>query len=124
MMAFLTPRKRAEGRGSAHTGAHHHWSMIVSSVALAVLIPVWVIVFGRALGGTQAEVQAVFSHPFPAILTALVVVVGMRHFAMGATTMIVDYVRGPMCKALIILAISVSTVIAATALFALARIAL
>jgi succinate dehydrogenase / fumarate reductase, membrane anchor subunit len=124
MMAYLTPRKRAEGRGSAHAGAHHHWAMIVSSVALAVLVPVWVILFGRALGGTQDEVQAAFAHPFMAILTALVMVVGMRHFAMGATTMIEDYVRGTTRKALIILVLSISTVIAATALFALARIAL
>jgi succinate dehydrogenase / fumarate reductase membrane anchor subunit len=38
--------------------------------------------------------------------------------------MIEDYFRGTTRKALIILAMSISTVIAATALFALARIAL
>ena len=69
-------------------------------------------------------VIAAFSHPFTAILTALVLVVGMRHFAMGATTMIEDYARGTTRKMLIIFVISLSWVIAATGLFALARMAL
>jgi succinate dehydrogenase / fumarate reductase, membrane anchor subunit len=124
MMRYLTPRKRAEGRGSAHAGAHHHWSMMVSSVALAFLVPVWLWIFGRALGGTQDQVVETFARPFPAILTALLLVVGMRHFAMGATTMIEDYARGTNRKMLIIFVICLSTVIAATGLFALARIAL
>ena len=57
-------------------------------------------------------------------LSALVLVVGMRHFAMGATTMIEDYARGTTRKMLIIFVISLSWVIAATGLFALARMAL
>jgi succinate dehydrogenase / fumarate reductase, membrane anchor subunit len=123
-MRYLTPRKRAEGRGSAHAGPEHHWAMTVSSVALAFLVPVWLYIFGSALGGTRAEVLDTFARPFPAILTALVLVVGMRHFAMGATTVIEDYARGTTRKALIIAAILLSWLIAATGLFALARIAL
>jgi succinate dehydrogenase / fumarate reductase membrane anchor subunit len=48
----------------------------------------------------------------------------MRHFAMGATTMIEDYARGTMRKMLIIGVNALAWVIAATGLFALARIAL
>ena len=123
-MRYLTDRKRAMGRGAAHTGAHHHWSMQVSSVALALMVPVWVYIFGNALGGTRAEVLDTFARPFPAILTGLVLVVGMRHFAMGATTMIEDYAHGSTRKALIIGAVCLSWAVAATGLFALARIAL
>lgn len=123
-MRYITPRKRAEGKGSAHAGTEHHWSMMVSAVGLAFLVPVWLYVFGRALGQSREAVLETFSHPFPAILTALVLVVGMRHFAMGATTMIEDYVRGTARKMLIIFVISLSWVIAATGLFALARMAL
>jgi succinate dehydrogenase / fumarate reductase, membrane anchor subunit len=39
-------------------------------------------------------VLATFARPFPAIVTALVLVVGMRHFAKGAQMMIEDYARG------------------------------
>jgi succinate dehydrogenase / fumarate reductase, membrane anchor subunit len=123
-MRYLTDRKLAEGKGSAHAGAHHHWAMTVSSVALLVMVPVWVIIFGRALGQDRAGVVQVFGHPFVAILTALMLVVGMRHFAMGATTMIEDYARGGTRKALIVGVQCLATVLAATGLFALARIAL
>ena len=98
--------------------------MQVSAVALALMVPVWVYIFGNALGGTRAEVLDTFARPFPAILTGLVLVVGMRHFAMGATTMIEDYAHGSTRKALIIGAVCLSWAVAATGLFALARIAL
>ncbi len=123
-MRYITPRKRAEGRGAAHHGTEHHWSMTVSSVGLAFLVPVWLYVFGRALGQGREAVVAIFGSPFPAILTALLLVVGMRHFAMGATTMIEDYARGSARKMLIIFVTCLAWVIAATGLFALARMAL
>lgn len=123
-MRYLTPRKRAIGKGSAHAGTHHHWSMTMSSVALAFMVPTWLYLFGSALGQGRAEVIAAFSQPFTAILTALVLVVGMRHFAMGATMMIEDYARGTARKLLVMFVTSLATVIAATGLYALIRIAL
>ncbi len=42
----------------------------------------------------MTTVMATFARPFPAILTGLVIFVGMRHFAKGATMMIEDYARG------------------------------
>ena len=123
-MRYLTARKRADGRGPSHTGTAHHWSMTVSSVALAFMVPTWIYIFGHTLGMERAAVIASFARPFPAILTALVLVVGMRHFAKGATTMIEDYARGMARKMLLIFVTSLSTVIAATGLFALIRIAL
>ncbi len=123
-MRYLTDRKRAEGKGAAHSGTEHHWAMTVSAVGLALALPVWLVVFGRALGQDQAGVIATFSRPFPAILTALVLVVGMRHFAKGAQIMIEDYVRGTRRKALVILTTCLCWAIAATGLFALAKIAL
>lgn len=123
-MRYLTPRKRAEGKGSAHTGTEQHWMMTVSAVGLAFTVPVWLYVFGKALGQSREAVLETFGRPFPAILTALVLVVGMRHFAMGATGMIEDYARGTARKMLIIFVISLAWMIAATGLFALARMAL
>ena len=123
-MRYLTDRKRAVGRGAAHTGTDHHWSMQMSAVALAFLVPVWLYIFGHALGGTRAEVLATFARPFPAIVTALVLVVGMRHFAKGATMMLQDYVHGSALKISIMFVTSLAGVIAATGLFALIKIAL
>lgn len=123
-MRYLTDRKRAVGKGSAHSGTEHHWSMTVTAVALAFLVPTWIWIFGHAVGGTRAEVLATFARPFPAILTALVLIVGMRHFAKGSTIMIEDYARGTSRKMGIIFVYSLSAVIAATGLWALIRIAL
>lgn len=123
-MRYLTDRKRAVGKGASHTGTEHHWYMQASGVALAFMIPAWIFIFGRALGQGYDGVIATFSRPFPAILTGLVLFVSMRHFAKGATMMIEDYARGSTRKILVILAISLTYVITATGLFALARIAL
>jgi succinate dehydrogenase / fumarate reductase membrane anchor subunit len=123
-MAFLTDRKRAVGRGAARSGTQHHWFMQVSAVGLALVVPAFVYIFGSALGGTHEEVTTVFSQPFAAILTALVLVGGMAHFRKGAQMMIEDYSRGTTQKALIIGVILLSYAVVATGLFALARIAL
>jgi len=123
-MRYLTARKRAEGKGAAGQATEHHWAMTMSSVGLAFLLPVWLYIFGSALGASREVVLETFARPFPAIVTALILVVGMRHFAMGATTMIEDYARGTTRKMLVIAATSLAWVIVATGLFALARIAL
>ena len=123
-MRYLTDRKRAVGRGAAHSGTEHHWSMQVSAVSLAVMVPTWLYIFGSALGGSRAEVLATFARPFPAILTALVLVVAMRHFAKGATMMIEDYAHGSSRKIAVMFATSLAGVIAATGLYALIKMAL
>jgi succinate dehydrogenase / fumarate reductase, membrane anchor subunit len=123
-MRYITARKRATGRGPSHTGTEHHWSMTLSSVALAFMVPTWVYIVGHAIGQDYETVRATFARPFTSILTALVLVIGMRHFAMGATMMIEDYARDTKRKMLIIFVISLSTMIAATGLWALVRIAL
>jgi succinate dehydrogenase / fumarate reductase membrane anchor subunit len=123
-MRYITDRKRAVGRGAAHTGTEHHWSMQVSAVALAFLVPTWLYIFGHALGGTRAEVLATFARPFPAILTGMVLVVAMRHFAKGATMMIEDYAHGSARKIAVMSAHSLAGIIAATGLYALIKIAL
>ncbi len=123
-MRFLTDRKRAEGKGAAGSGTEHHWYMTVSGVGLAVMFPTFLIVFGRALGRDHAGVLDTFSSPFVAILTGLVLVVGLQHFRKGAETMIEDYVRGMNKKFAIIFVITFTYFLMATGLFALARMAL
>ncbi len=123
-MRYLTDRKRAVGKGAGHSGTEHHWYMQVSAVALAFLLPVWVYIFGSALGQGHEAVMATFARPFPAIVTGLVLIVSMRHFAKGAQMMIEDYARGTTKKALVIAAISLSYAVMATGLYALVRIAL
>lgn len=123
-MAYLTDRKRAAGMGSSKTGTEHHWSMMVSSVGLAILMPLFIFTFGSILGSSHAEVIAYFGRPFPAIVAALTIVVSMMHFKSGVQTLIEDYVQGTARKFAIIAMICVSYAIAGVGLFAIARIAL
>lgn len=123
-MRYLTARKRAEGKGAAHTGPEHHWHMIVSSVGLALIVPLFLFVFGRTLGGSHEEVIARLSHPGIAILLGLVLFVGMQHFRNGASVMIEDYARGTARKVLLIGLACLTYGTIATGLFALGKIAL
>ncbi|PQO22751.1 succinate dehydrogenase, hydrophobic membrane anchor protein [Rhodobacteraceae bacterium WD3A24] len=123
-MRYLTDRKRATGLGSARTGTEHHWGMQVSSVALAILVPLFVFTFGPILGAPYEEVTAYYARPFPAIVAGLTLIVGLVHFKNGARIMIEDYAEGGMRHALIIGTICLSYALIATGLFALVRLAL
>lgn len=123
-MGYITDRKRVSGKGASGTGTVEHWHMQVSAAGLAILVPVFLYVFGSAIGGSHAEVLATFSRPIPALLTALVLVVGLQHFRMGAQMMIEDYMRGSRKKLTVIAVILFSYGLMALGLFALAKIAL
>jgi succinate dehydrogenase / fumarate reductase membrane anchor subunit len=123
-MRFLTDRKRAAGLGSAKTGTEHFWKMQVSSVALLILVPLFVFSIGPILGAPHAEVVAYFARPVPALVAALALIVGLVHFRMGAQVLIEDYSGGLTRKSLVIAAICVSYGALAAGLFALARLAL
>ncbi len=123
-MRYLTARKRAEGQGASGTGTGHHWYMTVSAAGLAVMVPTFVIIFGRALGRDHAGVLETFSHPFAAILAAMVLVVGLQHFWKGVQIMLEDYTRGITRKLSVVFVIAFSYFLMATGLFAIARIAL
>ena len=122
-MRYLTDRKRAEGKGAAHIGAEHHWHMTVSAVGLALIVPTFLFLFGRTLGGSHEEVLERLSHPGMAILTGLVLFVGLQHFRNGAQIMIEDYSRGVTRKILLITVACLTYGLIATGLFALAKIA-
>lgn len=123
-MAFLTDRKRAAGLGSAKSGSAHHWSMIVSSVALLILIPLFVFTFGAALGGTYEEIVAYYARPFPSIVAALTIAVTFKHFNDGVRTLIEDYVHGIAQKIAIIVMTCISYGAAAAGVFAVVRLAI
>lgn len=122
-MRYITPLKAAEGLGSAHTGTADHWHMTVSSVALAILTPAFLLVLGSAIGLSHEGVLAYFSRPYPAIVTALFIVVGMLHFIRGMQMIITDYMDGVACKAAIIISAIFGWAVIAASVFALAKMA-
>ena len=123
-MRYLTDRKRATGMGSAKSGTAHFWAMKVSSVALLILIPLFVFTFGTIVGEDYATVTAYFAHPFPALIAAMTLIVGFEHFQSGAQVLIEDYVHGLAQKITIILIKCISYGLMAMGLFAIAKLAL
>ncbi|MFC4671146.1 succinate dehydrogenase, hydrophobic membrane anchor protein [Seohaeicola nanhaiensis] len=123
-MRYLTDRKRAVGLGSAKSGTAHHWSMQISSVALIILVPLFVFTFGSILGSSYEEVVAYYAQPFPAIVAALTLWVGMVHFKNGAQMAIDDYIHGVAGRLTFILVTCLAYAIAATGVYAIAKLAL
>ena len=123
-MAYLTDRKRAVYRGSARSGTTHFWGQTMSAFGLAILVPIFVLQFGSILGSTYEQVLAYYARPFPAIIAGMTITVAMIHFRHGVQVVIEDYTRGVTKKLAIIIFTCIAYAVAATGLFALARIAL
>ena len=123
-MSYMTDLKRASGHGSAREGTKRHWGMTKSSVALLILLPFFVFTFGAMLGQPHADVVAYYARPFPAIVAALMIVVGFMHFKNGIQMVVEDYVHGTLREYIIILTTCLSYGAAAVAVFAIAKIAL
>jgi succinate dehydrogenase / fumarate reductase membrane anchor subunit len=123
-MAFLTDRKRAAGLGSAKSGTQHHWSMMVSSTGLLILVPLFIFTFGMTLGKPYPEVLAYYSRPMPSLIAALTLAVGFMHFKSGVQVLIEDYVHGVARKIAIIAMTLLSYGAAAAGVLAVASLAL
>ena len=121
---FLTDRKQVSGLGSARSGTKHHIAVTYTSVALAVLVPLFLLTFGRVLGEPYPIVQAYFTRPFPAIVALLTLGIGWWHFAQGVQVLLEDYTRGQTRKWSILAAKCLSLFAAAAGVYALIRIAL
>ncbi len=123
-MRYITPRKAAMGLGSAHSGTADHWFLTVSSCALVLLVPAFMLVIGNAIGMSHPELVAYFGRPYPALITALFIVVGMAHFIKGTRIMIDDYFQHTARKVAIIVSVVFSWAVIAAAVFALAKMTL
>ncbi|SNR25330.1 succinate dehydrogenase [Paracoccus sediminis] len=123
-MRYITPRKAAQGLGSAHSGTQDHWFLTVTSCALVLLTPAFLLVIGRAIGLPHLDLVAYFGRPYPALITALFIVVGMMHFIKGTRIMIDDYFQHTARKVAIIVSVVFSWAVIAAAVFALARMTL
>lgn len=123
-MALMTDRKRVIGLGSAKSGTDHFWKTTVTSVALLIIVPMFLFSVGPLLGEPYADVQAALARPFPAVSAALMLIVGFYHFRLGIQMVIEDYMQGLSRKIAIIAAACVSYGLMALGLVSLAQIAL
>ena len=73
---------------------NHHFEMKITSIALFFLIPLFIFTFGSVIGEDHNTVVEYLSMPFPALIVALTLIIGLQHFQSGAQTLIEDYIRG------------------------------
>ena len=123
-MAFYTDRKRAVGMGSAKTGTQNFWAMTMSSYGLLILTPLFLFTFGPQLGKPYEQVLAYYSHPVPAVIAGLMIVVGFLHFIRGMRMVIEDYSHGMTREWLVIGVTCISYFAMGLGVFALVRLAI
>lgn len=123
-MHYMTDRKRAEGLGSSRSGTHHHWQMMASSAALLVLVPLFVFTVGPALGQSHDAVLALLARPFPAIVTALTLIVVALHCRSEAEEAIIDYMHGAAAQLTLVALKALTYTLIVAGLFALVKLAL
>jgi succinate dehydrogenase / fumarate reductase membrane anchor subunit len=91
-MAFKTDYNRVQGLGAAGDGAHHWWSQRLTSVALIPLAVLFIVPFGRALGGGHDALIATYGTFGHALIAVLFIAVAFLHLAQGLQVVIEDYV--------------------------------
>lgn len=123
-MQYLTDRKRAQGLGAGKSGTRTHWQVMVRAMVLTVLVPLFIFTLGYGIGGTHEEVVAYFSRPFPAIVVALTLIVGLQQLMYEAQETIEDYVHGILEKVSLVAMWAFGYTLMAAGLFALVKLAL
>lgn len=124
-MPFDTEYKRVHGLGRAGDGVHHWWIQRVTSVALVPLTILFLIPFGRALGGGYEALNATYGQFGNALTALLFLGVAGWHFALGIQVVIEDYVSSNATRVtLIILAKLFSYTLAVSGMLAVVTILL
>jgi succinate dehydrogenase / fumarate reductase membrane anchor subunit len=116
------PLARAKGLGSAKDGTAHWWSQRLSSIALALLTP-WFVIFSLRMFGADADAaRAAVAEPVTATLLAVFVLATFRHVQQGLQVVIEDYVHGAAELVLQVLVKFVCAVAVVASLLAIGRI--
>tara|TARA_B100000575_G_scaffold204184_1_gene165735 strand:+ start:332 stop:628 length:297 start_codon:yes stop_codon:yes gene_type:complete len=98
--------------------------MKLTSIALFFLVPLFIFTFGSVIGEDHETVVEYLSMPFPALIVALTLIIGLQHFQSGAQTLIEDYIRGLGHKVAMIFVKVLSYFLMSVGLYSIAKIAL
>lgn len=124
-MSLRNPLARAAGHGSAKEGVQHWWAQRLSAMALAFLVP-WFIVFAIGLLGADHETaRAAVAQPLNAVLLLLLVAAIFHHARLGLQVVVEDYVHTRFAELTLQVLIRFAYLAAAVAAaFAIIRVAL
>lgn len=102
-MAYKTDYARVQGLGSAKDGVHHWWLHRISAIALMPLTVLFIIPFGRALGGGYESLVTTYGTFGHALIAILFIATAMWHFSQGIQVVIEDYVHGKAMRTFLLL---------------------
>ena len=114
-MSLRTPIGRARGLGSAKEGVAHWWAQRLSAIALALLVPWFLLLAVGLVGVDHATVAARIGQPLNATLMLAFVGAMLWHAQLGLQVAIEDYVHSR--------ALELFALIAVRLVFALAALA-
>lgn len=122
--SLRTPLGRVRYLGSARAGMREDWAIRVTSVALMPLTVgfIWLVLslLGKDYNGARAEL----SHPIPAILMMLFLLVGIHHMQIGMRSIIRDYINGWLREWALLANLCFAAVLALSCVYAVLRIGL
>jgi len=121
-MQFKTDYNRVAGLGRAGEGVHHFWVQRLTSIALVPLTLLFLLPFGRALGGGYEALIATYSQFGNALTAVLFLFVACWHFSIGMQVVIEDYAQGGARLVLLILSKLFSATLAVAGILAVATI--
>ncbi|MGD9816808.1 MAG: succinate dehydrogenase, hydrophobic membrane anchor protein [Hyphomonadaceae bacterium] len=118
--AMRTPLGRVRNHGAGGEGTGHFIATRLTSIALAVLAPWFVVSAGLALrDGSYAAATDYLADPFNAVGVILLVTVSLYHMSLGMQEVVLDYIERPLTKvALLVLNALVPLALGVAAIFA------
>lgn len=93
-MTMRTPRKTARGLGSAKEGVNHFIAQRVSALALAILVPWFLLALITAYADGYDAARSFVASPVTAVLLIFLLSAAFYHMRLGMQTVIEDYVSG------------------------------
>jgi len=104
MKSIRTPLAVVRGRGSAKTGTDHFIVQRVTSVALLILLTLFVIILVALNGEPYETVMAWLGSPYVAAILIAGILVTVVHMRVGNEVIIEDYVPGEWARIVAFLA--------------------
>jgi succinate dehydrogenase / fumarate reductase membrane anchor subunit len=98
MSDYRTPTAKVRGLGASGHGASHWIAQRVSSVAMFLLVPVFVWMLAHSGAPDADAARAFFASPAGAIVTLLTLTAGLYHMRLGMQVVIEDYIHTPGMK--------------------------